>query len=201
MVQKIWYRAVLLFLLGLFGIGLASEAFGSSEEWKRYDNGRFGYHGDYPLLFANAAESQNGDGIWMVSPGGEYRLTFSGGYNVLGKDGREFLEERLQDVLNPLPGAHESGSHFYRLSYHGGEAPGELCHEYGLVDENTWASFILVYPGEEKDRFKAIIERMESTLKLPAPSFVTKYIQRRAPFRGRSSCIYRIVKVLEIYSS
>ena len=39
-----------------------------------------------------------------------------------------------------------------------------LFHEYGSINANNWASFILVYPVEERERFAPIVACLEETL-------------------------------------
>jgi hypothetical protein len=141
----------------------------TDENWARYDNGRFGYSAEYPDIFSKTEEPDNGDGVWKTSDDDNYRLTFSGGYNVLGDDGESRLKSRLEEVAHIVEGSDESGDGWYRVIYSddGGRDGNEhLFYEYGIIDGENWASFILTYPLDEQERFAPIVERMEGSLNL-----------------------------------
>lgn len=136
---------------------LAVPAWGAAQKWARYVNGRFGYSVEYPDLFSKRDDPANGDGVWLKSKDGRTRLTLSGGYNVLMQDGGTMLESReAKGVLKK-----ESGSEWFRLVRQEGK---QIIHEYGVVNDDAWASFTFAYP-KGKD-FKAAISRMERTLRL-----------------------------------
>ena len=73
------------------------------------------------------------------------------------QDGEATLESReAEGVLKK-----ESGSAWFRLVR---QERKQIIHEYGVVNDDAWASFTFAYP-KGKD-FKAAISRMERTLRL-----------------------------------
>ncbi|MEA4881300.1 MAG: hypothetical protein VB045_07475 [Synergistaceae bacterium] len=148
----------------------ALRASAADEQWTSYDNERFGYSVEYPEIFTDVKESDNGDGVWFSTEDDKYGLTLSGGFNVLEEDGEARLRSRLENVAHIVPGSDESGPGWYRVIYSddGGKDGNEhLFHEYGIIDKENWSSFILVYPLEEQERFVSIAANMEKTLLLP----------------------------------
>jgi hypothetical protein len=145
----------------------------SEESWTTYVNARFGYSTEYPDIFSKTEEPDNGDGVWMESGDGNYRLTLSGGYNVLGEDGQASLASRLEEVSHIVGDSAVSGDGWYRVIYSddgGRDGSEHLFHEYGIINADNWTSFILVYPLDERARFAPIAERMEASLALPPSS-------------------------------
>ncbi len=143
----------------------------AKDEWISYGNARFGYSMEYPDIFTSLEEPDNGDGIWLKTKGEKYALTISGGFNVLGEDAEGRLQARLREVAHIVPGSEAAGPGWYRVvcSDDGGRDGKEhRFHEYGILDGENWASFILVYPLEERDRFAAAAARMEKSLALPS---------------------------------
>lgn len=144
----------------------------AEEKWTSYVNGRFGYSAEYADIYTEKDEPENGDGVWLSTSDGKYALTLSGGFNVLGEDGESRLRSRLGEVAHILPGSDESAPDWYRVIYSddGGENGTErLFSEYGRINSENWASFILVYPKEERERFAPIAAHLEKTLMIPQP--------------------------------
>jgi hypothetical protein len=142
----------------------------ADENWTSYTNGRFGYSVEHPDIFANARTPDNGDGVQLESDDEEYGLIISGGYNVLEEDAEKRLAGRLESAPHIVEGSSSSGDGWYKVVYSdgGGEDGVEhRFHEYGIINGDAWATFILGYPKEEGKRFAPIIERMEKTLALP----------------------------------
>jgi hypothetical protein len=158
-----------LALTSAFLAAFASLAW-ADESWTSYVNARFGYSVEYPDIFSKTEAPDNGDGVWMQSDDENYRLTLSGGYNVLGEDGQARLAARLEEVSHIVGDSATSGDGWYRVVYSddgGRDGSEHLFHEYGVINSENWASLILVYPLEEKERFTPMTERMESSLALP----------------------------------
>lgn len=120
----------------------------ADDTWATYINERFGYSVQYPEIFTEREEPDNGDGVWLKSDDGEYELTLSGGYNVL-----------LEDP--------EGSPHRVVRSERGKKGKERVIHEYKILNEDAWASFILSYPKAEAKRFAEITKHMEASLKLP----------------------------------
>ena len=151
----------------LFVLTCTLPAFATEEQWTTYVNERFGYSVEYADIYTERDEPENGDGVWLSASEGKYALTLSGGYNVLEEDGERRLRSRLENVAHIVPGSEESGPDWYRVIYSddGGKDGNErLFHEYGSINANNWASFILVYPVEEQERFAPIVACLEETL-------------------------------------
>lgn len=149
---------------------LALPAYAADERWISYDNDRFGYSVEYPDIFTDITESDSGDGVWLSFEIDKYALTLSGGNNVLEDDGESSLRNRMEYISHIVPGSAESGSDWYRVIYaieSGVDGTESWFYEYGIIDEANWASFILLYPVEEQERFAAIAANMEKTLRLP----------------------------------
>ena len=108
----------------------------------------------------------------LASENGNYRLTIFGGYNVLEEDAETKLEGILKEASHIRRLRDTFGDGWYRavFSDDGGKDGNErLYHEYGVIDEDNWAFFILVYPKDEENRFAEITARMEKSLALPQP--------------------------------
>ncbi len=65
-------------VLSLFSI-LVPGADAAEEQWISYVNERFGYSIEYPDIFSDIQESDNGDGVWLSFETDKYALTLSGG--------------------------------------------------------------------------------------------------------------------------
>ena len=160
--------SAILTLFVIFSAAFAVTA--GAAEYEAYLNARFGYSVEYPGFFDTRRESDNGDGIWYESAEGEYTLTTSGGHNISGHDGAALLRECYDRVAYIVEGSERSGAGFYSIAYEGGggmDGVEYIFHEYGIVNEDMWAAFILKYPKEEEERFAPVKERMEASLKLP----------------------------------
>lgn len=136
----------------------------AADQWTKYENDRFGYSVEYPDIFSEMKEPENGDGVWLSSKDGRYALTLSGGYNVLGDDGEAMLASRLEDVSSVLSKEATPGG--YRLVYDDGKE--RLFFECAVVNEEAWTSFVLSCPKEEQERFVPVVERMEKSLGFPS---------------------------------
>lgn len=166
-------RRFLLFCTSAFFLVQACvlPAPAAKEEWVTYGNARFGYSVEYPDIFTVLEEPDNGDGIWLKTEGDRYALTISGGFNVLGEDGETRLQARIREAAHIVPGSDGAGPGWYRVIYSddgGRKGKERRFHEYGILDGENWASFILVYPLEEVARFSAAAARMEKSLALPS---------------------------------
>jgi hypothetical protein len=150
---------------------LSGDAAEDWTSWTLYENERFGYEVEYPRVLSNVGEPDNDDGVELASEDGNYRLTISGGYNVLEKDAETTLEDRLKEASRIRRIRDAFGDGWYRAVFSDGGKDGNerLYHEYGVIDEDNWASFILVYPKGEENRFAEITARMEKSLALPRP--------------------------------
>jgi len=160
----------MLFVIAFFAAWTLRPAKAADAPWTTYTNERFGYSIELPDIFPDVREPDNSDGVWMQSDDENYRLTISGGYNVLEYEGKDMLKNRLEEVAHIVPDSDKSGEGWYRLIYSddGGRDGNEhLFHEYGVVNKENWASFTLVYPKEEEARFSATAQRMEESLSLP----------------------------------
>ena len=163
-----WTKQFLLTLFMIFSAAFAVTA--GAAEYEAYFNTRFGYSVEYPDIFDASREPDNGDGIWFESADGEYALTISGGHNVFDHDGEALLRECYDRVAYIVEGSERSAPNFYSIAYEGGggmDGAEYVFHEYGVVNEDIWASFILKYPKDEEERFAPVKERMEASLKLP----------------------------------
>ena len=165
---KVNFKSLVIFS-ALFVLLCCGSAF--AEKWKTYTNERFGYSVKYQDIFSSVKEPDNGDGVWMKSKGDKYNLTISGGYNVLMDDAETMLQARREDVHKLVPGSDESGPGWFRLisiEEDGKDGNDKIVHQYGIVDDENWASFTLVYPEKEGKRFSAAAEIMEKSLSLPS---------------------------------
>ena len=151
---------------------LCAAAANAQTTYEVYLNARFGYSVEYPDIFESSREPDNGDGIWMEGAGaeGEYSLTISVGHNIFADDGHAMLEKCYDRVAHIVPGSERSGEGYYSIAYEGGggmDGVEHIFHEYGIVNGDLWAMFILKYPMSEEEGFKEIKKRMEDSLKLP----------------------------------
>ena len=145
------------FLCFILCLLLCLTASGASKKWVSYVNERFGYAIEYPNIFTQKKEPVNGDGVWLESKSGRTKLTLSGGFNVLILDGHDILKAHAnQNTIKK-----ECGSTWFRLINSEG---GQITHEYGVVNDDTWASFNFSYPNTKN--YDKEIQRMEKTLRL-----------------------------------
>jgi hypothetical protein len=170
--KKFTLRALAALALCLAAASLNAAA-GADTEYKTYVNPRFGYSVDYPDIFGQSEgsdESGDSDGIEFESGDGEYTLTIWGGDNATGSDGNALLEGRKNEVAHIVPDSEASGGGFYTISYSddGGQDGNEhIFHEYGIVNKDARAAFVLRYPKDEEKRFAEMITRMKKSLALP----------------------------------
>jgi hypothetical protein len=167
---KILYLVRVAACLGAFALLAFALPAQAAENWTSYENGRFGYSVDHPDIFDAVKEPDNGDGAEFESADGEYALTVWGGYNILEDDGNSLLEKCYDRVAHIVPDSEKSGQGFYSIEYSddgGKDGVEHIFHEYGVVNADTQAGFILKYPKEEEKRFAEIKKRMETSLKIP----------------------------------
>jgi hypothetical protein len=141
----------------------------AAENWTSYENGRFGYSVEHPDIFDSVKDPSNGDGAEFSGAGGEYTLKVWGGFNVLEDDGNSLLNKCYDRIAHIVPGSTRSGEDFYSVAYSddgGKDGTEHIFHEYGVVNAETMAGFILKYPKEEENRFAEIKSRMEGSLKI-----------------------------------
>ena len=137
-----------------------------------YGNARFGYSVEYPDTYCPGGTGTT-ERHMAKTEGDMYALTISGGFNVLGEDGETRLQARIREAAHIVPGSDGAGPGWYRVIYSddgGRKGKERRFHEYGILDGENWASFILVYPLEEVARFSAAAARMEKSLALPFPA-------------------------------
>lgn len=166
--KTILFCAAAVLILRMFAL----PAPAADKQWTSYVNGRFGYSVEYADIYTKRTEPDNGDGVWLSTSDGKYALTLSGGFNVMVEDGESRLRSRLDEVAHIVPGSDKSGPGWYRVIYSddGGKKGSErLFHEYGNINTENWASFILVYPMAERKRFAPIAAHLEKTLMIPQP--------------------------------
>ncbi|MDR0355097.1 MAG: hypothetical protein LBJ64_05110 [Deltaproteobacteria bacterium] len=166
-VQAAFPVAAALLALTLLVFASSTRA---DENWTSYENGRFGYSLELPDIFDETIEPENGDGVEFKSVDGSHSLKVWGGHNVAGDDGNSLLEDCYNRVAHIVPGSERSGEGFYSIAYSddgGRDGVEHIHHEYGAVNAETKAAFVLEYPKAEEARFSALIKRMEASLKIP----------------------------------
>ena len=157
-----------LFVSAFLQTGAASAA-GEKTKYKSYADARFGCSVEYPDIFGEPSESENG-GVRFESADGEYTLSVWGRENVSGLDGESLLNECKERVAHIVPDSEKSGPSFYSIEYSddgGQDGVEHIFHEYGVVNAETAAMFVLRYPKEEEERFAEIKSAMEASFKLP----------------------------------
>ena len=149
------------FFIALLFVLLCVTASNAAQKWKNYFNERFEYLIEYPDLFSEIREPDNGDGVWLESKDGKYKLTLSGANNIFMEDGHEFLAS-LKLEKNIIK--KESGSTWFRVVY---REKNKIIHYYGIINEELCCSFTFEYPDEKNGKnFDSEIKRMEKSLKL-----------------------------------
>jgi hypothetical protein len=143
---------------------------GAETAYKIYLNARFGYSVEYPDIFDTQREPDNGDGIEFTGADGEYTLTIWGGYNVLAWDGKSLLDACTERIAHIVEGSKKIGAGFYSIAYSddgGRDGVEHIFHEYGIVNKDMQAAFVLKYPKKEEKRFVEIKKRLEASFKAP----------------------------------
>lgn len=147
-------------------IGLSCTAgLSAAEQYETYLNARFGYSVQYPDIFAVTQEPDNDDGIAFEAKDKKYSLSIWGAYNVLESNGESLLKDSSERVEKVIPNSGKSGADFYSIEYTAANEKNYIFYEYGIVNEEMIAAFVLKYPKSEEKRFAEIKKVMTESLK------------------------------------
>jgi serine/threonine-protein kinase len=151
-------RALRLSLLFFAAVGFSAHA----EEWKNYQNARFGTKAQIPAGWTALPEPANGDGIELESPDKRASITISGGYN------EPPTAAGLEDISEPEKGAtvtyKKRGPGWIVIS--GTKGNLIFYQKYLLSCENeVWNSVTIQYPAVDKASYDAIVKHAADGLR------------------------------------
>lgn len=136
----------------------------ASTKWFAYTDRNIGASIEYPDIFhQELAKPTNADGLWLQSSDGYVRLTVLYSYNTAGETAEAILHEISSNTENIKVLKKEHGDSWYRFVY---RRIYDTVHRYSIIKGYVKAEFILGYPNEKSEQFKAVIERMERTLQI-----------------------------------
>lgn len=133
--------------------------------WQYYFNERFSYLLPYPYIFDDQIDSDNGDGVRMISDDLNYELITWGEYNVTEDTAEKLLEIDLknnEDISESLL-IGNSFTIVYNVEENG------IVYEVvkkGCVNGEQQIFYTLRYPLTERDSFIDINERMKADFNL-----------------------------------
>ena len=168
---------IILMMFVVFSAAFAVTADAAETEYKTYTDKKFGYSIEYPDIFKESEQYEDGDGNSnFVLTTDEYDLTVLGGKNDGAYDGNALLKEATNIEeddfgyvygVEALPDTARSGADFYTLKYVTDRpGPEAIAHVYGVVNKNVKAVFEFRYSQSDKEQFKEMIAHMEKSLKL-----------------------------------
>ena len=124
----------------------------------KYTNRRFDFTAYIPAEIDKCVLPQNGDGVKFTGktcPG----ITVSGMHNVT----KATVESEYQDALARHPEAayHDCGEDWYVITYQSPQY-GYIVYQKTFVDRRYINTLHFMYPGEDAERFNAMIEMIEA---------------------------------------
>ena len=137
----------------------------ASTKWFAYTDKNLGAYIEYPDIFPQELERPAGaEGLWVQSSDGYVRLTVLFSYNTSGETSEGILRKissNTESIIKVLKKEYNNGWYrfVYRRSY-------DTVHRYGIIRGYVKAEFILGYPNEKSEQFRAITDRMEQTLQI-----------------------------------
>ena len=146
--------------LFIFALLFAAPAF--ADDWKRYENGRFGYGVDVPPTFTWGRESDNGDG--RAFRDGARRLSVWGG-NIAEGD----FESAAHAAIEYATG--EGWTITYQaitpdwLSYSATQGVRVRYARMVALCDGQYAAFRLEYPAFDIGAMNPVVERLVETLR------------------------------------
>jgi len=162
-----------LVLSSAFILAICLTALAQAPAWERYENARFGFRIELPLgQFAPETPSDNGDGISLSEVGGQGQIDVFGSYNVDDSDLgalAALLEnsERVREVTYRARGR----SWLVLSGYYADQGAGDIIFYAKFMfnaDRSAVSALEVSYPRAEKDRYDAIVTRLEKSLSAPA---------------------------------
>ena len=136
----------------------------ASTQWVAYTDNNLGAYIEYPDIFPKELERPaDSKGLWVQSSDGYVKLTVLYSYNTAGETAEDILHEISSNTENIKVLKKEHGDSWYRFVY---RRIYDTVHRYCIIRHYVKAEFILGYPNEKSEQFKAIIERMERTLQI-----------------------------------
>ncbi len=136
----------------------------TSTKWLAYIDKNLGASIEYPDIFPKELERPAGaKGLWVQSSDGYVRLTVLYSYNTSGETAEGILREISSNTESIEVLKKEYNDGWYRFVY---RRAYDTVHRYGIIRGNVKAEFILGYPNEKSEQFRAVTERMEQTLQI-----------------------------------
>jgi hypothetical protein len=177
MILKIIFVILMLSGIVLSSAVLSIEAFSAElekyfdytygqEKWLELRNNKSGYEVKYPDIFGAGNKNSDLDSLYLSSDDNKYRLSVISSKNGLNENADARLRSRLKEVSHIIKGTIDFADSWYTVTYSddgGRDGEEHLFFEYGIVNPDKWASFILTYPKSEEERFKKITKTMASS--------------------------------------
>lgn len=136
----------------------------SSTRWLAYTDKNLGAYIEYPDIFPKELERPIGaEGLWVQSSDGYVKLTVLYSYNTSGETAEGILREISSNTESIEVLKKEYNDGWYRFVY---RRACDTVHRYGIIRGYVKAEFILGYPNEKSEQFRAITKQMEQTLQI-----------------------------------
>ncbi|WP_208248243.1 hypothetical protein WGT02_08945 [Rhizobium sp. T1470] len=135
-------------------------------DFKRYENGRFGYEIDLPADFRTMPTPENGDGIGLESVDGTGKLSVRGSYVTEGGFAQESDLRRKFESDDGWKFTYEKRSASW-ASYSGVKGDRIIYMRQIALCDDAMGSFTLEYPASKQQRYGPLVDRMVKTLKAP----------------------------------
>lgn len=159
-------RLKLLSLLICMLAGVAAqEAVAQSGDWRTYVNPRFGTRADYPahVFSVKAPAPENGDGQTFRTPDGKAELSIYGSFNAADDTPRSYVDNYIKPD-GPLDYERVTDTFFVASSGRGDTIRYTRCN-FTRGNPGIIRCFMIAYPGEEKERWDAIVTRIGNSLR------------------------------------
>lgn len=124
----------------------------------QYENARFGYVVSYPDLFEAQIESDNGDGITLMSADGKVELLIWGQYNLEPVDGAGLLEMARESIAGIE--SDWSADRLYGVDFEGGDADPVRFKQRGYAGDTASVQFRMSYPLADDEVYADAIDEM-----------------------------------------
>ncbi len=145
---------------------LISASPAAAADFKKYENGRYGYVVDVPGDFKTTLVPENGDGIGLQSLDGKTKLSIWGNYFT---EGGFFQESALRKKFGIDDGWHftyeKRGASW--ASFSGVKGDRIIYMRQIVLCDGAMGNFTLEYPAAQQKRYGPVIDRLAKTLRAP----------------------------------
>jgi hypothetical protein len=147
-------------------ISLLAATVATAADYRRYENGRFGYSIDFPSDFKTVSTPENGDGLGLASTDGSAALSVWGNYLTAGGFAQESALRKKFEIDDGWKFTYEKrGASWASLS--GTKSDRIIYMRQIALCDDAMGNFTLDYPAAQQKRFGPVVDRLVKTLKAP----------------------------------